>query len=67
MDEIVDAVKENSGIRIQYRKGEDTDQTTFSFQELIDNEVNIYHLIQYPGKYRIDIEAHRIVRKQHGQ
>jgi hypothetical protein len=67
MDEIIEAVKGDTGIRIHFKKGEERNQMIFSIQELIDAHINVYHLIQYPGKYRIDIENHQIVRKKHGQ
>jgi hypothetical protein len=67
MDDIIEAVKEDSGIRVQFKKGDERYHSIFSFQELIDAQVNIYHLVQYPGKYRIDSDQHRIVRKRRGQ
>jgi hypothetical protein len=51
MDDIIDAVKGDSGIHVHFRKGDVRYQRVFSIQELIDAHINVYHLIQYPGKY----------------
>jgi hypothetical protein len=67
MEEILRVNKDDIGIRVEYQKGSGEDRILFSFQELIDLQINISHLIQYPGKYQVDSENHRIVRKKHGQ
>jgi hypothetical protein len=46
---------------MEYRKGLAAGHTLFSYQDLIDLGINASHLIQYPGRYQIDSENHRIV------
>jgi hypothetical protein len=61
MEDIIEAVKEEGGVQVWFQTG----HSLFSFREWIDMQINISHLVQYPGKYRADIENHRIVRKRH--
>jgi len=67
MDEIVKALKGNSGIRVEFDEGVVRKGILFSFDELIEMQVNVVHLLQNPGKYRVGAEGHRIIRKMHGQ
>lgn len=64
MKDITEAIKENNGIRLRISSGE---SVLFSFKDLIKMEINAFHLLQYPGKYAVDISEHRIIRKRHGQ
>jgi hypothetical protein len=64
MNEIVRAERVSDGILLTVKTPEGNENVTFSFSDLIDREINAFHLLEAPYKYLCDPRARTIARKQ---
>jgi hypothetical protein len=60
MQEIITAIKRDTGIDVVYQKGKETKGAFFSYSDLIDLRINALDVLDYPGMYLIDADHHKI-------
>jgi hypothetical protein len=53
---------ENGVVVFYHQKGEKKFES-FNYQELIDQKINSLDLLEYPHRYSVDIEVHKIYVK----
>jgi hypothetical protein len=63
MYEITRAERATEGISLSVRTPDGEKRLTFSFSELIDREINAFHLLEVPQKYLCDPKSRTISRK----
>jgi hypothetical protein len=63
MYDIESSKKMENGIVVFYiQKGEKKFES-FNYQELIDQKINAFDLLEHPHRYRIDSESHIVIMK----
>jgi hypothetical protein len=64
MYEIIRAVRVAEGISLTVMTPDGEKRLIFSFPELIEREINAFHLLEAPQKYLCDPRLRTIARKQ---
>ena len=63
MYEIASSQKMENGIVVFYRQKGEKKFESFNYQELIDQKINSLDLLEYPHRYSVDTEVHKIYVK----
>lgn len=63
-NDIVSSKKMENGIVVFWTEGTEMKHESFNYQELLDLKINALDLLDRPGWYRVDRDAHRIVSKK---
>jgi len=61
MEPILKAQKSFNGVQVSYLSGETTHSVLFSYENLIEMEINVSNLLDHPEYYAVDHDG-RIVR-----
>jgi len=64
MHDIARSRKMENGIVVFWEENGKGKSESFNYQDLIDMKINALDLIDNPGGYSVDREAHRIVMKK---
>ena len=63
MYEIIRAERVAEGLSLSIKTPDGEKQIVFSFPELIDRDINAFHLLEVPQKYLCDPKSRTISRK----
>jgi len=64
MHDIARSRKMENGIVVFWEENGKGTSESFNYQDLIDMKINALDLIDNPGGYRVDKDAHKIVMKK---
>ena len=64
MQQIIGSKKMENGIVVFWLDGNDRKWDSFTYQELIEMQINALDLLDRTGSYQVDSKAHKIIVKK---
>ncbi|HDR73516.1 MAG TPA: hypothetical protein ENN85_06360 [Methanoculleus sp.] len=64
MKEIITVISRPNGLDLIWQQRDESMTEPFTFEELVDMQINAGDLLENPNDYALDVHTHRIVAKK---